>query len=55
MVPVEVEVEGDTMRAPLGEHKGRAGGKEGNHKICRRRWDDSAQEVSNVEASGVEE
>jgi hypothetical protein len=40
------------MRAPVGGHKGRAGVKEGNDEIYRRRSDDPAQEVIKV---GVEE
>jgi hypothetical protein len=52
---VEVEVvESDRMRAPVGGHKGRAGGKDENDERCCRRLDGPAQELIKVEASGVQ-
>jgi hypothetical protein len=53
VVSVEVEVESDRMRAPIGEHEGRADDKEENDEICRRRPDGPAQEAIKVKVSGV--
>jgi hypothetical protein len=49
-----VKVESDRIRAPLGEHEGRAGDKEENDEMCCMRSDGPAQEVIKVEVSGVE-
>jgi hypothetical protein len=35
VVPVEVEVESDRMRAPVGGHEGWAGGKEENDEMSQ--------------------
>jgi hypothetical protein len=55
VVSVEVEVESDRMRAPVGGHEGWASGAEQNNEICRRRPGGPAQEVMKVEVSGMEE